>query len=86
MNSNFVKSVIKDIAKEEGLSKEEIKAIVESPFIMTAQKMKQGDRPNGKFYNTWIMDFGKFVVNPERIKHIKQKELNKNNKNNNSNE
>lgn len=72
MNSFFSKKLRKKFSVKYNISVEEIKLITESPFLFTANIIKNGDKETLKFKNIRILKFCSFVVKPGRLETLKK--------------
>ena len=76
MNSETTKRIIRQIAKEEGLSDSTIRKIVLSQYEGTRKIMSSGtpDEPN-TFKNVILNAFGSFTVKKSRFKRFKGRQV-----------
>ncbi len=65
----LIRDLIKSLAKKYKLTEEQIKKIINSPFDVTVEAMKSGDRKTQEFPSIRIINFGLFYV-PENKKAI----------------
>lgn len=68
-----LKEILTEIAREEGLTFEQVKQIMDSEFLCTKEIMKEGehDKPD-TFKNINIIKLGKFYFKPSMIEHMKR--------------
>lgn len=67
-----LQEILREIAKEEGLTYDQVKEIMESEFLCTKAAMKEGvhDEPD-TFKNINIIKLGKIYFKPKMIEHMK---------------
>lgn len=69
-----IKDIMKQLAKEHGLTEDQVREIVFSPFGLLKKSMKGATKNEAStFKNIRIMNLGLFAVKPGRIKHLQKR-------------
>ncbi len=69
-----IQEIIKKMALEYGISEEEVKEIVFSPYEMLCETIKSAEKDNEEsFKNVRIMNLGLFAVKKGRLNYLKKK-------------
>lgn len=72
MKSSSTQTIIKEIAREYGITEKEMSEIVNAPFNFLALTMKNADRENLDFPSVRIKYFATFYCSDERKKYYKK--------------
>jgi hypothetical protein len=79
MRSRRTKEHLRDISKEENVTIDQTKEVVESFFRFTVEVMREGDRRTSRFSTVRLWKWGVFKVRKGRRKHFAR--LNEKNRN-----
>lgn len=72
MVSKKVKSIIDEIAQEEGIPTKVVTEVIRSTFKFVADTMKNGDRENWKFKSVDVPGLGVFNLKPSFTDKIRK--------------
>lgn len=72
MVSKRVKTIIEEIAREEGVPTKVVTEVVRSTFKFVADTMKKGDRENWKFKSVDVPGLGVFNLKPSFTEKIRK--------------